>query len=369
MAISWSDEQYARVEAAVANAPTASYEEYASAFREAGIPIENPEAVRRVLRDLNLGTRADRQSFALERQHANIQGGLYATAPRRRSYFQKVEQACGEWAEEYAPQLLYTLDFSDATKPIALVHSSDWHGGLKSVDYPRLRADNALVEETEGAYMVAAGDLIDNTKPQRKSAGSLYVTAMGPDEQWEWLEDATYELRQRDKIVSVIVGNHEHWDTNEAGINTMRRWCKYNGLPYHGHGGVFKVLVGQQTYYAILRHEYIGGSGKNKTLGPINMYERFPRAREAAHLDWTYTGHLHFSLQYPADHAAGECHHLRGGSYQQFSDWVDQKVGVQRTKSGCPTVILYPHEHRVESRKGTELPQAMEWLTYKRSAA
>lgn len=338
---------------------------YATLMSEKGWSLSGGEELRRRLRDLGLDN-ADRRKIWARKQKAREEEGQDTKDIIAEKWDNL--KAVSRTAKKKSPSSLATIDqFTDLDLPILLIFSADWHIGFDRVDYDALDEDLDLIFDTEGAYLGVVGDYMNNAKPQRGSASQLYNAGNNdPDDQHDMFLYKVERFVNDDLLFGIWQGNHDDFDFKESGRKSTERMCRDAGIAYFGHGGAIKLPVGEQTYYGYVKH-HIKGSTKSRPSGSgLSAFQRMSRPREAAHLDFIVSGHLHENDVHEPKMASGLTALLRCGSYQFHSPFAHEVVGEAETDRGCPSVLLYPDKHECVPFHGSRLDLACRVLTMER---
>ena len=103
---------------------------------------------------------------------------------------------------------------------------ADEHIGDENCDLPRLRERIKYVAETENAYCVLNGDIIDNAT--KTSIGDTYAQEFNPMEQLKVSVELFEPLK--DKILAITHGNHEARTYRKEGIDLSYLLASQLGL-------------------------------------------------------------------------------------------------------------------------------------------
>jgi hypothetical protein len=194
--------------------------------------------------------------------------------------------------------------------------------------------DYRLVAETDGLYMNLLGDDIDNFIFNF----AKWASVMPPDHQrriTEWLMKSL-----RDKVISIVLGNHNHWSKKAADIDWVARLAWLNDAFYLGHRGDLHLTVGSQVYHLHLAHRTQGPSVINKS----NSGRR--TADDIGGADVIVEGDRHDPWLHQEYKARKRQIWLRAGTYKMDDDYTDE-IGFPQGKWDMPMVILMPDTHRV----------------------
>lgn len=243
--------------------------------------------------------------------------------------------------------------------PIGIAFLSDVHVGGGGVDLARFRADVGTISRTPNLYAVFNGDLLENTKPQLKSATALYSAQFAnPKEQYG------YALSRmalcRDKWLVINQGNHDQFDFRVAGIDRLEMLAHQLGVPYRTEAGAtIKLTVGEQPYVIVAKHDHKGKSQLNKSNSQRRLWDEWPHEWENA--DVVALAHLHEPLVEHVMRKGREVVYLRSGSYKVVDAWAES--GGYKPAYGVPVVIFWPGERKVLAFPGSLFAEACEYLS------
>ena len=118
------------------------------------------------------------------------------------------------------------IDLSENLKSIEILPVADYHWADPHSDHDKIMQDIAYIRDTENAYCILNGDLMDCAIAS--SVGDTYGATASPMEELR----ACVELFQpiADKILCVVPGNHEarHYKTN--GVDLTELMCTQLGI-------------------------------------------------------------------------------------------------------------------------------------------
>lgn len=226
-----------------------------------------------------------------------------------------------------------TIDLADDA-PVMVVFSSDWHLGHTSCLMSKLRTDLETIRNTPGVYTVLGGDLMDNVVTSVTSRGMSHEQLTPVRVQKELIHDATAYLGS-EKVLAMIIGNHEHWSLNSDDFDPVAYFAKRLKVPYMGAFGFINVTLGGITYRILAAHQFRMRSSFNKTHQGKRLNDFHGDA------DVVFTGHTHDS--------AAETTHIRqkstfigqAGTYLRSSRYSKQ-LGFTPATPEMPGVILFP---------------------------
>ena len=121
---------------------------------------------------------------------------------------------------------------------------ADWHLGDYLCDQERIRSCIELVRDTDRAYCIINGDLLNNAT--RHSVSDCYAEDVPPMEQVQQAVELLTPVR--DKILAIQSGNHEGRTYKDAGIDLMEIVARQMGLydRFSKGGSVIFVRVGEE---------------------------------------------------------------------------------------------------------------------------
>lgn len=254
---------------------------------------------------------------------------------------------------------------STELKSVEIVPFFDLHIGSNKCDLQKLQADINYVKETENAYCILGGDLINNSIIGSVAQADLYDNSMSPMEQIKLA--IQYFEPIKDKILCITSGNHERRSYKSDGIDLVSFFAVALGLEskYDYVGCVCFVRFGWQINNAEARrlrgtknppHStpvvysiYVThGDGINgRTLGAkANGLERRGELIDA---DIVLTGHTHQPLAIPRTFLRIDYHGKRvieheqlmvsAGSYLTYEAYAEL-YGMKPTSRRNPRVFL-----------------------------
>ena len=100
-------------------------------------------------------------------------------------------------------------------KEVEILPLADWHIGDKFCDMELIKSQINYIQDTENAYCVLNGDLINNAT--KTSVSDCYAEDLSPMEQLTTLIDLLSPIK--DKILAITSGNHEKRTYKKEGID------------------------------------------------------------------------------------------------------------------------------------------------------
>lgn len=137
---------------------------------------------------------------------------------------------------------------------------SDEHIGARKCDDVNLMHRIDQVKDTDNAYCILTGDIIDNAT--RDSVGDVYE-GLSPMEQIKFATRLFAPIK--DKILGVTSGNHEDRSYKKDGVDLMYFLCAELGLHevYDQQGILLFIRMGQDM---VGRRKESNGSGKIRKI-------------------------------------------------------------------------------------------------------
>lgn len=237
--------------------------------------------------------------------------------------------------------------------PVGITVMADIHWGADYVDYETLERDIDLICNTEGLYVLLAGDAIDNSI---KHITAIINQGMSPKYQWKWYEDLLARLSS--KLIGVIGGNHEAWTRLITGSDPLKQLADLKNVIYDPDQLEFSVGVGNEVYKWLVRHKYRFNSSDNASHSVKKMYD---------HLKHFEVGAICDKHEYTCEPFAknGEMKWaIRPGSYQIFSEFGNTR-GFRDALPVSPVLVMDSDSH---SMHGTvDIPWGVSLIQQKRS--
>jgi len=221
------------------------------------------------------------------------------------------------------------------TKPFGLAYSGDWHIGHDGVDYDLLDHELRTIRDTEGLYMLGAGDYRENAI---KHKGSHFGEIIQPGMQDKIV--VKYMADLSDKIIALQQGCHDTWESTQTDRSLMETLCEISNSVHLWHGGEITLKVEEEEYLLKCRHKFRFESSLNPDNAMRRLMEVFGPCDVAsiAHLHNPHTTMRHLMGQYRIM--------VRSGSVKIW-DSYGQQGGFGKGKPGVPVVIFFPDEHRM----------------------
>ena len=237
------------------------------------------------------------------------------------------------------------------TKPFGVAYCGDWHVGHDGVDYDLLDHDLKMIRDTEGLYMIGAGDYRENAI---KHQGSHFGEIIQPGMQDKIV--VKYMTDLRDKTLALLQGCHDTWEATQTDRSLMETLCDVSHAVHLWHGGEITLKVQDEEYLLKCRHKFRFESSLNPDNAMRRLMEVFGPCDVAsvAHLHNPHSTMRHLMGQYRIM--------VRSGSVKVW-DSHGQQGGYGKGKPGVPVVIFYPNEHRMMNfthlRDGVEVLNAL----------
>jgi len=239
-----------------------------------------------------------------------------------------------------------TIDLSNATEPVAVVYSADWHLGSLATDYDTWQADIEYLMNTPRLYIASAGDLTENMR-KFYTVAPILAQVIQPDIQEAMLRNLVIELVSKNKLLLAGAGNHDvEFDEKLMGSSNVEKIIS-RLVPFFNGKGLAKIKVGNQEYTNLILHKTRYNSFLNELHGAKREYQlTFPA-------DVVVTAHTHkpaWELYYHYEMAAELG--LGIGPYSYLVKTGTYKVDDPYSKRfwtkgviGLPTIV-YHQDHR-----------------------
>lgn len=224
-----------------------------------------------------------------------------------------------------------TININD-DKPIGIGFWGDWHFGCKGCDYEQFDQDEAIINSTDGLYIVGMGDYKDNGSAlvhPSSTQDSIATTDMQ-----DKIVIRKFE-RTAEKHIVTIRGCHDDWDKRNANKDFIQEICDITGAVNLWHGGIINLTVGNIEYRIGARHKYKFESSLNTTNTQRNFMNEYGPC------DVIAVAHKHFCEVGQTQRMGGNVIYLRSGSYKRYDEF-GQKLAGYSGIHGVPMVILYP---------------------------
>lgn len=152
------------------------------------------------------------------------------------------------------------IDLPRELSSVELHTFADEHIGEEHCDMKRLRDRIEYVKNTENAYCIMNGDLLDNAT--KTSIGDTYTQVFNPMEQLAKAVELFEPIK--DKTLCITPGNHENRTYKKEGINLSYLIAKQLGLEdrYTPTSAVLFIRVGENSN----GHKESKGSGKLRQI-------------------------------------------------------------------------------------------------------
>lgn len=181
--------------------------------------------------------------------------------------------------------------FPVSQKELHIYALGDIHVGSPEYDSEAVQKKLQIIKDDPVGVVCICGDLADYGLKNSKS--NVYFQTMDPAEQQRFV----YELLEpiKDKIVSLVPGNHEFRITKEVGLCPLYDIAVRLGIEdvYRENVAILKVSFGKRrggpspnTFVGITTH----GSSRNKHQKHVACYDG---------IDWCISGHTHQPMYVP----------------------------------------------------------------------
>lgn len=161
------------------------------------------------------------------------------------------------------------VDLGSDIDTLELYPLSDVHIEDKSHNSKALLKWREEVLASKNRYVILNGDLINNAT--RDSVSDVYGATMSPNEAINFLVEFLKPIK--DRILSVVTGNHENRTSKSSGVDIMERVCRELGLEDKYSPTAINLFISfgksqgracrKQIYSVFHRH----GSGGGRKVG------------------------------------------------------------------------------------------------------
>ena len=182
------------------------------------------------------------------------------------------------------PKEVYTYRFD---VPIIIVPIGDIHIGNNTSNRKLFAMQCKYILDTPNCYTVVIGDVIENATKHSVGAG-VYEQNMTPQQQQSYIIAMLKPIK--DRILGVIMGNHEIRSWFTSGVNLPETISEMIGVKYLGYQGFLNLVVEGKTYSVMLYHGRGGGSTPGGKLNSVVKLNR------VANMDLYISGHIHKKL-------------------------------------------------------------------------
>jgi hypothetical protein len=246
-----------------------------------------------------------------------------------------------------------------SNKPIGVAFVGDPHIDNNGCNWPLLRRDIKILEETEGLYATNLGDITDNWVGRLVR---LYADQeMSKKQAWKL---AKYLLKDCNiKWLCHIIGNHDAWNDGPYLIKANARPM----VPVEDWQSRFQIVFPNDTRVRVhAAHDFPGNSIWNPQHGPQKASMLLEQA------DIYACGHKHNWAINEGENAQRDFVYwlIRARGYKFIDSYADQ-LGYGSQKFGATiTAIIDPmSEGPKRIRCFPDLEEAAEFLTWKRARA
>lgn len=224
---------------------------------------------------------------------------------------------------------------------------SDQHLGAESYDEAHCLETIRYIRENK-AKVILNGDIIENAIVSGSAPGEkLIEQSLVPTEQMKQAVDLYKPLAKAGLILGVTRGNHEARSRREALVDLSDLLAHSLGVPYFGHGKVFRVRYGSQVYTLGIHHG--SGFSTNMWRELDRMMALYPQA------DVVAVGHDHnfctreitsIKLDEDGEEYIHITHQIRTGTYLRYADYARGRM-LTPTPVGSPVLHFSSNEHKI----------------------
>ena len=230
--------------------------------------------------------------------------------------------------------------------------------GERSFDRERFQNFISHIANTENAYCVLTGDLLNNAIIT--SVSNSYEDIMTPSESKKWLREELIPIKN--KILAVVSGNHEARSRKVTDTDLVEDICDYLGISqlYCKEEAYVKISFGKQKTPAVpqIYGIYIthGSGGGGKAGSVLNRIECLSMSVLA---DVYITGHYHKKAAYKHEYRHVDLYHntiqererlfvVASSWHSYFGGYAAEKM-MQPSAKGTVPITLYADKKRFEA--------------------
>lgn len=257
-------------------------------------------------------------------------------------------------------------------RPVVIINSADWHIGSHGVDYDAYKKKMKYILNTDGVYMIVAGDVIQNMPATFKNALPSMNQVITKKMQYAFLEDIMTDLISEEKLLAASWGNHDtEFDErllSASVVELVLRNIVQNEEVYLPTGGFLNIHFDDSpiTYRFHVTHSYRGSSKHNPLYSNYNAtlekglwYD--PELDVFNSLDATIQGHTHTPSYSWVPLFNKHIYHIKTGTYQEEGEFGNRYFPSTDVVH-FPSMVLNPFEK--ELMVFPDSHQAMEYGKY-----
>lgn len=185
--------------------------------------------------------------------------------------------------------------------------TGDFHVGAKGCDHEFLEKTIKHIEKDPDGYVLLLGDLAEciNKKDRRSDSGAIHP--MFRDDMGNLIGNQEYYVRQllrplaeQNKILAIMMGNHERTFELKDDISLTRNLCRDLKVPYGGYSCIHSWSFGLATAKGksptrrILTHAHHGSGGGRSRGAKLNKLEAQEGVIEGCNI--YARGHAHHKI-------------------------------------------------------------------------
>ena len=230
----------------------------------------------------------------------------------------------------------------DVKNHLTLFPLGDCHIGSAEFLEKIFKAHIDMIKKIDDSAVILTGDIINAGLHVGPGAGS-FDDSYNPHEQFDKAIEWLYPIK--DKIISVLTGNHETRIRNQTSFDVSKLMAKELGAPYHRYGSFNKIKVNDINFHVYAVH----GSSMASTLsGKMNACFKLKDSVDAdlylmAHshaLNWAPTPYFKINNR-------GRCieestrHFILTGSFVGWDDSYGEMKNYALMPIGIPKIKLF----------------------------
>ena len=241
------------------------------------------------------------------------------------------------------------IDLGSDVKEVVLYPMGDLHIGSSHYDLKKIKQTINLIKDDPNAYCILNGDMINNNIVG--SVGDIFTEKFNPQKQIDKLVDLFTPIK--DKILSIVSGNHEYRTYKNTGIDIGLQVAKLLGIEhrYNPISHLIFLSFGKQhnndnRHTFSIYHTHLAGGGKS--VG--NRANKLKELTNVIHADVYIGSHLHTPLTFKTDYfmtynnnktiKQSSRLYLMTNSYEHYNNFAE-KYSMTPSTIEQPKLILY----------------------------
>jgi len=233
-------------------------------------------------------------------------------------------------------------------KEAKLIPLGDIHLGDSCCDLKLFEGTLEYIKKCKNCLVVGMGDYLNCAT--KSSVSDSYVSRKPPQQEYE--EMLEYLTPIKDKLVGLLMGNHEQRIQRESGVNLVKTMCAELGIPYLGWGFFMKVKVGtHQDHRKNKNYVFYATHGSSGSWTPEGKIRSVRRLSESFDADVYLMGHVH-DVAVQSDErffvdkrrrfvARKKTYYVLTGHFMNYQDSYAEMKAMKPSKKGVPKIKLF----------------------------